>query len=83
MSEQSQHPWFTALLAKLLQGDPATLALLRTNPFPDPPPKLVRAMYYEYRFTTPEERAKTGQWWSRRLMGEYLPPVALHVRQQP
>ncbi len=76
MSAPSSHPWFPALVDQLLAGDPATLALLRTNPFPDHPPRYVRAMYYRYRFTTPAERAQTGKWWNREALGEYLPPVS-------
>ncbi len=77
MSTPSQHPWFTSLLVKLLEGDRAVLGLLRTNPFPDAPPRWVRARYYEYHFTTPDERRKTGLWWTRRELGDYMPPVRL------
>jgi len=77
MSTPNQHDWFPALLVKLLQGDPETLGLLRTNPFPDRPPTYIRAQYYEYHFTTPEERRKTGHWWRRTLIGSYYPAVSL------
>jgi hypothetical protein len=77
MGSPSQHPWFTALLAKLLEGNKDVLGLLRRNPFPDRPPRWVRAMYYEYTFTTPEERRQAGRWWKRRLIGPYMQPVAL------
>ncbi|MFB6301954.1 MAG: lipase maturation factor family protein [Haloferacaceae archaeon] len=71
-----RHPWFTALLARLLDGDEATLALLATNPFPDDPPERVRAIRYHYRFTSPEERAETGDWWRRERVGTYVRPVS-------
>ena len=77
MSTPSEHDWFQPLLAKLLQGDAATLGLLRTNPFPDHPPKTIRAQYYEYHFTTPDEHRQSGLWWRRRLLGSYYPPVSL------
>jgi hypothetical protein len=70
------HPWFVHFLAALLEGDPAVLGLLRQNPFPDAPPRHVRALLYAYRFTTPEERRETGRWWHRDLEGEYFPPVS-------
>jgi len=76
-STPEEHPWFTALLAKLLEGDAGALSLLRTNPFPDRPPRFIRAQFYEYRFTTPAERARTQRWWNRRLVGTYFPPVSL------
>jgi hypothetical protein len=77
MSTPNQHDWFPALLVKLLQGDRETLGLLRTNPFPDRPPSYIRAQYYEYHFTTPEERRQTGRWWRRTLIGSYYPAVSL------
>jgi hypothetical protein len=69
--------WFLRLLGKLLEGDAAILALLEGNPFPDTPPKYIRAIYYRYRFTTPEERRQSGCWWHRELVGTYFPPVSL------
>jgi hypothetical protein len=78
MSPPSAHPWMAALVTRLLERDPATLALLgRPDPFPDHPPALVRARLYRYRFTTAAERRRTGAWWSRELVGEYLPPLRL------
>jgi Lipase maturation factor len=73
MATPAEHSWFTPLLARLLDGDRATLSLLRTNPFPDRPPRYIRARYYRYRFTTPQERRATGAWWHRELIGEYFP----------
>ncbi len=67
--------WFEAFVARLLVNDPATLGLLRHNPFPDRPPTHVRARLYEYRFTTRAERRATGAWWHRELVGTYLSPV--------
>jgi hypothetical protein len=77
MSPPSAHPWMAELVTRLLQNDPATLKLLGPNPFPDDPPALVRARLYRYRFTTVAERRATGAWWSRHLVGEYLPPLRL------
>jgi hypothetical protein len=77
MSPPSAHPWMATLVARLLENDPATLKLLGRNPFPDHPPALVRARLYRYRFTTRAERRQTGAWWSRDLLGDYLPPLRL------
>ena len=76
-SSPMYHEWFVPLLAKLLEGDRATLGLLRADPFPDAPPRFVRALLYRYRFTTPAERRESGAWWSRRLLREYVPPLTL------
>jgi hypothetical protein len=69
--------WFGPLLQKLLEGDPAVLALLRHDPFPDAPPALVRARLYRYRFTTWRERRQTGAWWVRTEAGHFAGPVRL------
>ncbi|HXE13571.1 MAG TPA: lipase maturation factor family protein [Bryobacteraceae bacterium] len=75
MSDYQNNPWFLVFADKLLKGDPATLSLISYSPFGDKPPAYVRALLYEYHFTAPEERARTGAWWTRKLVGTYLPPV--------
>lgn len=72
-----ENPWFVSLLGKLLENDPATLRLIRYNPFPGKPPTFVRALLYEYHFTTPEERRRTGAIWKRKLTALYFQPVSL------
>jgi hypothetical protein len=79
MSTYSDHPWFVHFMDKLLEGEPATLSLLRPNPFPNVPPVYVRASLYRYRFSTPDERSRTGFWWTRDLVGPYFPPVSLRT----
>jgi hypothetical protein len=69
--------WFQAFALRLLEGSEPVLALLQTNPFPGKPPRLLRATLHEYRFTTSEERRKTGAWWERHPRGLYLPPISL------
>ncbi|MFF4161039.1 lipase maturation factor family protein [Streptomyces sp. NPDC001678] len=69
--------WFGPFVERLLTGDPATLRLLRHNPFPARPPTHVRARLFLYRFTTWRELRETGCWWHRTLVREYLPPARL------
>jgi hypothetical protein len=77
MGSARDEPWFGELIIKLLQGDHSTLSLLGNNPFPDRPPRWIRAGMYRYRFTTPQERKTTGRWWNRDRVGEYFPAVRL------
>jgi lipase maturation factor 1 len=70
-------PWVLHFLERLLEGQPEVLGLLGHNPFPDAPPHYVRALIYEYRFTTPEERKATGHRWKRELLETYVPTVSL------
>ena len=44
--------------------------LMGDDPFNGHPPKYVRLRIYEYRFTTSDERARTGAWWTRTDTGE-------------
>jgi hypothetical protein len=69
--------WFAALLVRLLEADKPTLKLLRSSPFGDRPPAVVRALLYRYRFTTRRERRETRTWWERVLVGEYVEPIGL------
>ncbi len=74
-----ENPWFVNFAVRLLEGSPDVLALLEANPFPDQPPRYVRALLYDYRFTNPEQRRKSGNWWIQEARGEYLPPVGLRL----
>ena len=70
-------PWFEPFLVRLLQGSPEVLGLLAENPFPNAPPRYVRAVLYDYRFTDLAERRRTGAWWRRTEHGLYFPAVSL------
>ncbi|MFN7141021.1 MAG: lipase maturation factor family protein, partial [Limisphaerales bacterium] len=72
-----QNPWFLQFAQRLLEGSPAVIDLLEENPYPDKPPKYIRATVYNYRFTDFETRNKTGQWWQRELQGPYCPVLYL------
>ncbi|MFN7990681.1 MAG: lipase maturation factor family protein [Candidatus Micrarchaeia archaeon] len=69
------NPWFLRFMEKLLQNSPEVCGLLRTSP--DEPPRFVRALAYEYTFTDPATRKRTGDIWSRRLTGEYAPKTSI------
>ncbi|MDI1443544.1 lipase maturation factor family protein [Polyangium sp. 6x1] len=69
--------WFVGFLARLLAGSPEVLALLQRCPFPDRPPRYVRAVLYEYRMTDVATRRRTGMWWERERLGLYFPPISL------
>ena len=77
ISPQYAYSWFRPFILRLLRNDPPTLRLLRRNPFPDAPPRYVRAQLYRYRFTTAAELRRDHAWWHRTLEGSYLRPTAL------
>jgi hypothetical protein len=76
---QSPPPWFARLVQRLLEGTPEVLALLDGDPFPDGPPRYIRALLYDYRMTDRETHRRTGNWWRRELRGLYFPAVSLGV----
>jgi hypothetical protein len=75
--------WFEVFLARLLQGDRAALRLLAHNPFPEHPPRYVRARIFLYRFSTPAERRVSHDWWVRSEVGTLVPPVTLPPERRP
>jgi hypothetical protein len=60
---------------RLLDNDADALTLFRGNPFARAPPKYVRAVLWQYWFTTMEKKRATGNWWKRQLLGLYAPVV--------
>jgi hypothetical protein len=69
--------WFQSLVIHLLQADPAVLRLLRRDPFDGERPRWVRARYYDYRFSSRNERRDSGRWWTREPVTDFLRPVSL------
>ena len=72
-----ENPWFVRTVICLLQGKQDVERLLERNPFPNDPPRYVRAMFYRYRFTTADQFRQTGAWWKRQELREYLPAISL------
>jgi hypothetical protein len=67
--------WFYPFCQRLLQGAPAVLGLLASNPFPDAPPRYLRATLWDYRFTSWGEGGDA--WWDRSELRPYTPVLTL------
>ncbi len=67
------NPWFINFCRRVLEGSPEVLKLLQKNPFPDKPPRYLRAVVYEYRFSDFKSKRRDGAWWTRELKGLYCP----------
>ncbi len=76
-SRFSEEEWFQSFLIHLLKGSKEVVKLIHYNPFPDTPPKYIRAQMYIYTYTTVEEKRNTGAWWRRRFIGPYSPVYSL------
>ena len=77
LSNYQSNPWFERLMVRLLENRPEVTSLLARNPFPDHPPRFVRAYTYDYHFTDWAVRRKTRAIWTRTPAGEYFPIVSL------
>lgn len=77
LSPYQHHPWFMKFLRQLLKGSEPVLQLLAKNPFPEEPPRYVRALFYDYTFTDWPTWQATGAWWQRKYLGFYAPVVQL------
>lgn len=73
--------WFILFSKKILENSKTVISLMEKNPFPQKPPKYLRAVLYEYHFTDFKTRKATGAWWTRELKGLYAPTVSLQVEE--
>lgn len=70
-----QAPIVVGTEIRLLQGSEPVLGLFAGNPFPNHPPRFVRAILWQYWFSTPAEKRSSGVWWRRELLGSYAPTL--------
>lgn len=77
LSGYQNNPWFVNFVIRLLQGSSDVISLLAKNPFPNAPPRFIRATLYEYHFTNVKEKNHTANWWKREEKALYLPPISL------
>ncbi|XP_021367200.1 lipase maturation factor 2-like [Mizuhopecten yessoensis] len=71
LGSYQHNTWFVNLVYRLLQGQPEVIQLLQHNPYPEEPPKYIRATLYHYHFS----QANGQDWWVREKKNEYFPPV--------
>jgi len=77
LGNASENQWFSMFLQRLLENSPDVTAMLGINPFPDKPPVYVRALLYDYRYSSAAEKRATGAWWVRQPEGIYYPVTSL------
>jgi len=75
LSSWRQEPIVVRTEQSLLRGDGDVLLLFAGNPFPHAPPRQVRCVIWQYRFTTPAEKRSQGMWWKRQQLGLYAPTL--------
>jgi hypothetical protein len=75
LSTWRQEPIVPRTEQALLHGSTDVLLLFAGNPFPHAPPRQVRAVLWQYWFTTPAEKHSQGLWWRREQLGLYAPTL--------
>jgi hypothetical protein len=60
---------------RLLSNEKDVLSLFAGNPFSHEPPRQIRAVIWQYWFTTIAEKRATGNWWRRKFLGLYAPTL--------
>jgi hypothetical protein len=73
MAVPDDEPWALHLIWKLLHNDRGALSLLAGNPFPEGPPRYIRARFYRYEFAP----LGSSAWWNRTLVAEWLPALSI------
>ncbi|MDY7230492.1 lipase maturation factor family protein [Hyalangium rubrum] len=77
LSVCENNPWLLRLQQKLLEGAPGVRGFFREGSFPASPPRYVRTRLFDYHFTDFAQWRATGDWWTRRELGLYCPPLTL------
>jgi len=75
LSDWRSDPIVVRTEERLLSGSSDVAALFKSNPFPQSPPRVVRAVIWQYWFSTPREKREQGIWWTRQLLGAYAPTL--------
>jgi hypothetical protein len=75
LGEWRENQWVLRVEELLLSNDRDVIALFKGNPFPDHPPKQVRAVLWQYWFTDLATKRATGMWWRREYLGLYAPSL--------
>jgi hypothetical protein len=75
LSSWRQEPIVVRTEQSLLRGDSDVLLLFAGNPSPHAPPRQIRAVIWQYWFTTLAEKRAQGIWWRRQQLGLYAPTL--------
>lgn len=73
LGSYQHNPWFLHFAYRLLSNEKDVLDLIEYNPFPEKPPKYLRALLYKYHYADPKKGGNS--WWTRELTGDYMPII--------
>lgn len=70
--------WFGLFLAALLRPE-ADVQQLLASPVSSASRSWIRVVAYRYRFSTLDERRRSGDWWIREPAGTFVPPLQIET----
>jgi hypothetical protein len=76
MASPADYPWTLNLVYKLLHNDEQAVGLFADNPFPNKPPRYIRAVLYKYTFAKPGN--PQGHVWNRQRISLWLPVLSVN-----
>jgi len=79
LGSPQRNQWLFAMMRRIQEGSPEVLAFFARNPFPEAPPRYIRAVLYMYHFSSPEVKGSTGAWWRRERLRSYGPVLTAGV----
>ena len=75
LGSPERNSWVKETAEGLVDASPDVLALFKSDPFQGQAPAQVRAIRYQYWYTTPEEKKATGNYWRREERDVYVKPL--------
>ncbi len=76
LGSYGENPWVSNLVVRILAGEASVMTLMEPPPFGHPP-RYIRILRYDYDFTKPSDRSRSGAVWQRSLESVWLGPVSL------
>jgi hypothetical protein len=72
-------PLIPRVAALLIARSPRVMDLFKDDPFPDRPATIVRMPVYRFSFTDLESHRRTGDYWKKDFLGDYMPEVYVNT----
>lgn len=76
-------PWFLRMVRQILKGEDSVTGLLGKDPFNGKAPRYMRAVVYDYKFSTPSDLWDRDRWWKQGVAEPFMPTVSLSDFAEP
>lgn len=80
LGTMKKNSWLASLMNQLLENEPSVTKFFKINPFENAPPRFIRVVRYEYRFSQWTQLLESGNWWIRTGGLAYSPIISKQDR---